>query len=326
MGFYALRQITDVLFKKIKEILFLKFYRGESLNLFFKFSVFMLFSGASLAAFQAVDINNASKDQIMALPGIGDKLARRIIDHRDKKGAFLSVEDLLLIDGCKPKLLEKIRGHLTLKKMIRTYAGIKSLEARGKDVAGFISLKKNNMSDEEIRALMISFAHEPIIRLVQEEAIRYANANPRQVDSWQRRVRQAAWMPKINTKGGRDLDKEQSVREKVGDVDVLYHKESADWSFNLQAEWDLSELIFNREELSVARESVRQTVLREDIIEDVTHKYFERRRLQILDLIALEEEVSIKIMRQIKIQELTAQLDGFTGGWFSENINLAIGT
>jgi competence ComEA-like helix-hairpin-helix protein len=293
------------------------------LNLSLIFFSIAFFSWVSFAAFQAVDINNASKEQIMALPGIGDKLARRIIEHREKKGAFLSVEDLLLIEGCKPKLLEKIKGQILLKKKIRTSSEFRSLSTAKKGITVSSNLKKNSISDEEIRVLMLSFASEPLIRSVQEEAIRYANANPSQVDSWLRRVRQAAWMPKINTKGGRDLDKGQSVREKVGDLDVLYHKESANWSFNLQAEWKLGELIFNREELSVARESVRQTILREDIIEDVTNKYFERRRLQILDLIASEEEASIKIMRQVKIQELTAQIDGFTGGWFSGQLNLA---
>ncbi len=273
-----------------------------------------------MAAFQPVDLNNASKEQIMALPGVGDKLARRIIEHREKKGAFLSLEDLLLIEGCKPKLLEKIKDSISLKKMMRTFLVPQSSEVTPKTTATN-NLKKNNMSDEEIKNLMISFSNEPLIRQVQEEAVRYANAHPRQVASWLRRVRQAAWMPKINTKGGRNLDKGQSIREKIGDVDVLYHKESADWSFDLQAEWKLGDLIFNKEELSVARESVRQTILREDIIEEVTHKYFERRRLQVLELLVSAAEVEEKVMRQIKIQELAAQLDGLTGGWFSENIS-----
>ncbi len=291
------------------------------MNFVFIFLITVFFSGANIAAFQPVDINNASKDQIMALPGIGDKLARRIIEYREKKGAFLSVEDLLLIEGCKPKLLEKIKDQILLKKMMRTSRTPKSLDVSAKNIVEPI-FKKNTLSETDIKDLMLSFENEPLIRLVQEEAIRYANAQPGQVKSWLRRVRLAAWMPKLNSKGGRNLDKGQSIREKVGDVDVLFHRESADWSFDLQAEWKLSELVFNKEELSVSRESVRQTILREDIIDNVTQKYFERRRLQIFERMLLDQDAKEKIMRQIKIQELTAQLDGFTGGWFSENISV----
>ena len=42
-----------------------------------------------------VNINTASAEQLTTLPGIGPKLAARILDYRQKSGAFKSVQELM---------------------------------------------------------------------------------------------------------------------------------------------------------------------------------------------------------------------------------------
>lgn len=55
-----------------------------------------------------ISINQAGKEEIMALPGIGDVLAERIVVYRQEHGAFSSVEELLNVEGLGKKRLEEI--------------------------------------------------------------------------------------------------------------------------------------------------------------------------------------------------------------------------
>lgn len=59
-----------------------------------------------------VEINSATWVEWMQLEGIGDELARRIVEDREAKGAFRSVEDLSRVKGIGPKTLANIRKHL----------------------------------------------------------------------------------------------------------------------------------------------------------------------------------------------------------------------
>jgi len=59
-----------------------------------------------------VNLNTASKAEIEALPGVGTKLAERIIEAREQK-RFTSLQDLDNIPGVGSSLLEKLRDRVT---------------------------------------------------------------------------------------------------------------------------------------------------------------------------------------------------------------------
>lgn len=61
-----------------------------------------------------IPINRATAKQLEALPGIGPKLASRIIEYRRKHGSFSSIDDLLKVRGVGPKKLEQIRPYIKL--------------------------------------------------------------------------------------------------------------------------------------------------------------------------------------------------------------------
>lgn len=71
----------------------------------------------SLAAMnisEKVNINTATNKQLAAIKGIGMKKAQAIIDYRQDKGNFVSLEQLLNVKGIGKGILKKIEPFLTL--------------------------------------------------------------------------------------------------------------------------------------------------------------------------------------------------------------------
>lgn len=61
-----------------------------------------------------VDLNTAGVEELATLPGIGESLARRIIDYRNVHGPFKSPEGLLEVSGIGEKKLEELRDYITM--------------------------------------------------------------------------------------------------------------------------------------------------------------------------------------------------------------------
>ena len=61
-----------------------------------------------------VSINNASAEELMTLPGIGESKAKDIIDYRTKNGPFKKLEDLKNIPGIGENVYNKLKENITL--------------------------------------------------------------------------------------------------------------------------------------------------------------------------------------------------------------------
>ncbi len=68
-----------------------------------------------LAASFQIELGTAAWWELVQLPGVGETLARRIIESREKEGPFNEVEDLLRVRGVGRKNLEQIRPYLKLR-------------------------------------------------------------------------------------------------------------------------------------------------------------------------------------------------------------------
>jgi competence protein ComEA len=64
---------------------------------------------------ELIDINAATAEQLQRVPGIGETLARRIIEFRAEHGPFEKVDDLLNVQGIGTTTLDKMRPFLTVK-------------------------------------------------------------------------------------------------------------------------------------------------------------------------------------------------------------------
>jgi competence protein ComEA len=67
---------------------------------------------------EKVDINTATREQLMTLTGVGESYADRIIEHRENIGKFKKPEDITQVKGIGEKTFEinKERIVVTTKK------------------------------------------------------------------------------------------------------------------------------------------------------------------------------------------------------------------
>ncbi len=66
------------------------------------------------AAPAVVNLNTATAEQLDSLPGIGAKVAARIIEYRQKNGPFKKIEDLMNVRGIGEKNFLRIKDRITV--------------------------------------------------------------------------------------------------------------------------------------------------------------------------------------------------------------------
>ena len=62
-----------------------------------------------------VELNSADEELLMIVPGLGKKLAQRIIEYKQLEGGFSDLADLKNIKGISAAKYEKIKDYLYLK-------------------------------------------------------------------------------------------------------------------------------------------------------------------------------------------------------------------
>jgi competence protein ComEA len=107
---------------------------------------FLAMSGEAFAAKKAktklqvsgqVNLNNATKAQLDQLPGVGEKAAARIIEHRTK-APFAKTEELMKVKGFGKKKFEKLKANLTVSGP--TTLAVKRVSASGPELPGTSSM------------------------------------------------------------------------------------------------------------------------------------------------------------------------------------------
>ena len=163
----------------------------------------------------------------------------------------------------------------------------------------------------------------PDILEVQRATLAYLELEPRTANSMRARAMRSAWLPVMSFRVGHERGEDEghgSDQSFVSGALRNYHDSDHgyknDFNVDLTLAWNLGETIFNPDEIDVSRELRSVIALRDDVLDEVTQLYFERRR--VLDQLALvpPTEPEAEALR-LRSAELAAGIDAWTGGWFT---------
>jgi competence ComEA-like helix-hairpin-helix protein len=80
---------------------------------------------------KVVNINTATAAEMTRLPRVGEKLAQRIVDHRQKQGAFRRAEDLMEVKGVGEKMFQTLKPYLAVSGATTLAEKVGSKGSRG---------------------------------------------------------------------------------------------------------------------------------------------------------------------------------------------------
>lgn len=161
-------------------------------------------------------------------------------------------------------------------------------------------------------------ADEPTIQQIHQWAIDYAEVSPDKIRGWRALAGKRALLPDFSV-GLDRADGEFYHWDTGSNPDTLIKgKDLLNWDVSLS--WDLGDLIWSTDQTTIDSRSKLMVELREDVLDQVTRLYFERRRLQGELTAADSLEPPVQFDKQLRVEELTALLDAFTGGKFSSKL------
>lgn len=165
---------------------------------------------------------------------------------------------------------------------------------------------------------------EPTVQSVQQVSMRYASLNPEVFQSMKARSRIQAALPQLTVRATKNLDEESRSLTRFGETNQAQDISATsvlnnDLQLYAEARWKLNEAVFNYQETSVMRENRYSAKERLKLLQTVTQVYFERKRA--LVKLKATRPGEQRDLAMLKVQQLDAELDALTGGWFSGQIN-----
>jgi hypothetical protein len=168
------------------------------------------------------------------------------------------------------------------------------------------------------------WAEEPTVQEVQVAAIRYLDLGPKRIRALQRGVRRRGWLPKFELRGSygggrsRERDYDEAFTYNAPRLFLDRGRErSRDFSVSTALSWELGDLAYHPESIDVSKEAREIIELRDEVLDEVTQLYFERRRalLQLASQASAGDGEAARL--RLRADELGSGLDAWTGGWWS---------
>lgn len=253
-----------------------------------------------------LDLNAASAADFASIPLVGPDNAGRIVALRSERGRLSSIEELRAL-GLDEPVLASLRSSTEI-----------TVELADAPVTTFT----------DVDSVLAQFVGEPTVQQVQGWANEYANTSPLQVEHWLAQSVSFATLPDVTVEYRLRNDYDQGFEYQDADgaapvagVPVVAVAQDAGQGqtqeYKVKLAWQLDRLVMSSEKIRVINEAQDIVKLRDKVLAEVTRLYFERRRLQVDRLLNPKTDLVGRVKEELRLLELTANLDALTGGAFS---------
>lgn len=164
----------------------------------------------------------------------------------------------------------------------------------------------------------------PGIEPLHRAAIAYLELETHRTRALRQSVTRRGRLPVVTFRGGYDGDDDWSRDTDEafisGDLRRLNDRDrrrSRNWDLTLTLTWDLADLAYHPELIDVSKETRALIELRDDVLDEITQLYYERRR--VLAEIGATRDPATGVRLRLRADELAAGIDAWTGGWFGQN-------
>ena len=266
-----------------------------------------LLSSTAFAGTPTLLLNQVSAEDLARIDGVDADQARQIVELRSSRSRLGSVEELRVL-GLSNETMNALRGAVSQELTIK---------------------KVNKGSYTSVDQVLAQFSNEPDVLKVQAMAMDYTKTNPALVDGWLKASKAAYALPAVTLTYDKDIDEyttwdylDINGDGEVGSGEHQYNTARADddQGIGVRLAWRLDKLVMSSERIRVINEAQDIVKLRDKVLDEVTRVYFDRRRLQVDQLLNPSSSLRDQIKHELRLQELTASIDALTGGAFSADL------
>lgn len=163
---------------------------------------------------------------------------------------------------------------------------------------------------------------EPTAREIQKAVLRYGNLTGGKIKRWHALSRAGAFLPGLSFGKGFSRDNNIDIdRAGTNDPDrFIYGPDDTGKSWDVDLNWSLKDFLYSSDQTSIDSREKLMVELRSDMLAEAMRVYFERRRLQIDLVFHPAENDEGHWGKLLRIDELTALLDGMTNGYLSRRL------
>jgi hypothetical protein len=222
-------------------------------------------------------------------------------------------------------------GETPLRRSLESVSSVEAFDLTSGDDRVWVAARQGILSFEPRASARIHSGPAPYrppapgpggMAAVHRAVLTYLGISPARLHEVDRRARRAWLWPELQA--GLTLDRQrghQSDRDEAVTGGALWRLHDAerdratDLRFEVELSWELDRIVAPNDALAISRERREIVELVERVLDRVNQTYFERERvLQRLERLAEGDDAEALTLR---LRELTAALDGWTGGAFT---------